>query len=93
MPIYEHQCECGHQEESLLPLGAPAPLHCDKQMRRLISRPGRFIFKGTGFYATEYGSQPEGLSGKDRTRRSNREIVDAGYKVPKIPQVKEPAHG
>ena len=87
MPIYEFRCECGYETEVLTSLHALAPFHCNKSMGKLISRPGHFIFKGTGFYATEYGNQPDNLSVKDQGIRAKREIKNAGMRIPVIPSV------
>lgn len=76
MPIHEYRCECGHEEEKL---NGETPQHCGDVMQRLISRPARFIFKGLGFYATEYGDQAYGLNAVERKQRSNRELRDRGY--------------
>lgn len=64
MPTYEYECKtCGHRFEKSQSMTA-APLKkcpkCDKEVRRLISSGSGFIFKGSGFYATDYrkgGSQ------------------------------------
>ena len=62
MPTYEYECKaCGHrfeafQQMSDKPLGK-CP-QCKKQVRRLISSGGGFIFKGSGFYATDYAKKP-----------------------------------
>ncbi len=58
MPTYEYECkECGHIFEKLQPMNS-APLKecpkCKKTLRRLIGRGSGVIFKGPGFYATDY---------------------------------------
>ena len=64
MPIYEYGCEaCRIRIEKILPMSnflpAPPCSECGKEMNLLASRPGQFIFKGGGFYDTEY--DPTGL--------------------------------
>ena len=78
MPIHDFECECGHTEERIVPRETVVK-HCGKAMKRLISSPGRIIFKGLGFYATEYGKQGYGLSTEERNTRSNRELKNRGY--------------
>lgn len=63
MPTYEYQCEkCGHELEAFQSMKA-APLRkcpaCGKQaLRRKISGGSGLIFKGTGFYITDYKNKP-----------------------------------
>jgi len=78
MPIYDFRCKCGHTEEGLQKQEAPNPKHCNEPMERVISAPCRFIFKGEGFYATEYGKQAYGLNAAQRKTRSNRELKERG---------------
>jgi len=58
MPIYEYECaECGNRFEVLQRVDEKPDLRCDKckgnNIRRVLS-PGAFVFKGNGFYATDY---------------------------------------
>ncbi len=60
MPTYEYECEhCGHHFEKFQSM-SEAPVkkcpECGKPVRRLIGRGAGIIFKGGGFYATDYGS-------------------------------------
>jgi len=60
MPTYEYECQkCGHAFEQFQLISAP-PLkscpHCKGKVRRLISAGAGIIFKGSGFYATDYRS-------------------------------------
>ena len=60
MPTYEYQCDaCSHQFEQFQSITAEAikicPV-CKGSVRRLIGRGGGIIFKGTGFYQTDYRS-------------------------------------
>jgi len=58
MPTYEYQClSCDHKFELLQPITAKPITKCPtcgKKVRKLISSTGGFIFKGSGFYATDY---------------------------------------
>jgi putative FmdB family regulatory protein len=58
MPTYEYKCsKCGKQFEEFQSITAK-PIskckYCSGRVRRLISPGVGFIFKGTGFYATDY---------------------------------------
>lgn len=58
MPIYEYQCQkCKTKIEIRQPITAkPLKTHARGcgPLKRLISKVGGFIFKGKGFYATDY---------------------------------------
>lgn len=59
MPIYEYQCsKCGYEMDELQSMSAP-PLtkcpNCGKNtLQKLIGTGGGLIFKGSGFYLTDY---------------------------------------
>jgi putative FmdB family regulatory protein len=69
MPTYEYVCEkCGHQFEQVQSIAAPALKQCPEdqcarkkwgkgKVKRAISAGGGLIFKGTGFYITDYRSE------------------------------------
>jgi putative FmdB family regulatory protein len=69
MPTYEYVCEkCGHQFEKLQPISDAPLTACPKELcgrkrwgkgrvKRVISAGGGLIFKGSGFYATDYRSE------------------------------------
>ncbi len=61
MPTYEYECLTeGHRFEEFQNITAP-PLtscpECGGKVRRLISGGGGFLFKGSGFYETDYRSE------------------------------------
>ncbi len=58
MPTYEYECEkCGHKFELFQKMSA-APVRrcpeCRGKVHRLIGTGGGIIFKGSGFYETDY---------------------------------------
>ena len=58
MPFYEYKCDsCGHQFEKLQRI-SEEPLkvceECGEAVRRIIF-PSAIVYKGSGFYSTEYG--------------------------------------
>jgi len=63
MPTYEYKCtNCNHQFETFQSINASSLTKCPKcgkdELVRLISGGGGIIFKGTGFYCTDYKSTP-----------------------------------
>lgn len=61
MPTYEYACdECQHQFEEFQSIKADALTVCPQcgqpKLRRLIGTGAGFIFKGSGFYITDYRS-------------------------------------
>jgi putative FmdB family regulatory protein len=62
MPTYEYECEaCGHKFERFHSMTAAPIRKCPKcgksKVRKLISAGGGMIFKGSGFYITDYRSE------------------------------------
>ncbi len=63
MPTYEYECEkCGNifeefQSITAEPLTECRNLECGGKVRRLFSPGAGFIFKGSGFYLTDYRSE------------------------------------
>lgn len=59
MPTYDYQCDaCGHVFEALQGINDPHLAHCpacnQESLKRLIGSGGGVVFKGTGFYQTDY---------------------------------------
>lgn len=58
MPTYEYQCrKCGHQFEKFQSITAEPLKTCPKckgKVARLVSGGAGIIFKGSGFYQTDY---------------------------------------
>jgi len=72
MPTYVYECEkCGHKFERFQTMSAPRVKTCPEckgKVKRLIGGGAGVIFKGTGFYATDYKrSEPPTRCGADRT--------------------------
>lgn len=74
MPTYDYVCEgCGHKFEQFQqmkdkPVTKCPSCNCDK-LRRLIGPGSGVIFKGEGFYATDYRKTvvPPPKEGKDES--------------------------
>ena len=63
MPTYEYECPEGHQFEKFQKMTdkprAKCPT-CGKAATRKISGGAALVFKGTGFYITDYGKDGKG---------------------------------
>jgi putative FmdB family regulatory protein len=62
MPTYEYECsKCGHEFEAFQSMTADALKKCPAcgklSLKRLIGTGGAILFKGSGFYATDYRSE------------------------------------
>lgn len=60
MPTYEYECrKCGHRFEKFQRISEAPAKRCPKcrgAVRRLLGTGGGLIFKGSGFYITDYRS-------------------------------------
>lgn len=61
MPIYEYECEkCKKQFEVLQRVSDPPMAVCSEcggPVRKMISSPSGLVFKGSGFYITDYAKK------------------------------------
>lgn len=83
MPTYVYECErCGHRFELLQGITEPPRQRCPKcrgKVRRLLSPGGGLIFRGSGFYVTDYKHK------EDRARRAET--------TGSVPEKAEPGSG
>ena len=68
MPTYEYVCsKCGHEFEQFQSMNDQPLKRCPKcgklGLKRLIGRGGGIIFKGAGFYQTDYKNAPRKKEG------------------------------
>jgi len=75
MPTYEYECQrCAHAFEAFQSM-TDKPLRicpeCGGRVRRLISAGAGVIFKGSGFYATDYRSASYTKSAKADTPKTD----------------------
>jgi putative FmdB family regulatory protein len=58
MPTYAYECrKCGHQFDEFKSISAPPRKRCPKcrgAVARMLTVGGGIIFKGSGFYQTDY---------------------------------------
>ena len=89
MPTYEYKClKCNHRFEVFQSMN-DAPLKecpvCKGDIKRLIGRGAGFIFKGSGFYCTDYRSQSY-----EKAAKQDREAATASSTpAEKAPQKSE----
>ncbi len=62
MPAYDYQCQnCGHEIELFQQMSAPVKKKCPEcgklKLKRLIVSGSAVVFKGSGFYETDYRSE------------------------------------
>ena len=81
MPTYEYECQqCGDRFEEFQSITA-APrqscreAECKGPVKRLIGTGGGLLFKGTGFYATDYRSD-----GYQKAAKADKDAGKAGDK-------------
>ena len=74
MPTYEYQCPEGHEFELFQKMSekprAKCPV-CGKTATRQISGGAGLVFKGSGFYITDYGKDGKGPR-KDPSEKSEK---------------------
>ena len=92
MPTYDYVCDgCGHAFELFQSMTDPVKRTCPKckkkKLRRLIGAGGAIVFKGSGFYKTDYrsdsykkGAAAESGSGSSEQGKSDGGKSDGGKK-------------
>ncbi|NQT18414.1 MAG: zinc ribbon domain-containing protein [Planctomycetes bacterium] len=84
MPTYEYECTiCGHHFEEFQSITAPAiedcP-ECGKKVRRLIGSGAGIIFRGSGFYQTDYRSKEYKEEAEADSAKPSSSSSDSGKK-------------
>ena len=79
MPTYEYECQaCGEVHEIFHGITAEGPSECPScgkgELKKLVSAGAGFIFKGSGFYTTDYRSKEY----KDRAKKDKKDKGDSG---------------
>ena len=80
MPTYEYLCDaCGHEFEEFQSITAKALRKCPEckklKLKRLIGTGAGIIFKGNGFYETDYRSESY-KKGKDKEKGGKTKSSD-----------------
>jgi putative FmdB family regulatory protein len=86
MPTYEYRCPQGHEFEHFFStIGGskevmPCPT-CGQDSQRLVSGGAGLLFKGSGFYITDYGKDGK-KSERERASKANTESKGASESKP-----------
>ncbi|MBN1893000.1 zinc ribbon domain-containing protein [bacterium] len=84
MPTYEYECKsCGHQFERFQKITAKPVRKCPKcgrPVRKLISTGGGLIFKGSGFYITDYARKGRKSEGEKKASEGEKKTSDPAVK-------------
>jgi len=91
MPTYDYQCHaCGHTFEKFQAITAPAVRKCPAcgttKVKRLIGTGAGVIFKGQGFYQTDYRSdsyKKEAAKEEPATETSSDKSADKSADKPR----------
>ena len=95
MPTYDYRCrKCGHVFEVFHAMSDEKPRRCPRCKGRAVKVPGGgagLLFKGSGFYTTDYRSSgyQEKAKAEKPAKKSDAPAKDAGSK----PAEKKPAKG
>lgn len=92
MPTYDYECDaCGHKFELFQSISAPVETKCPEckkpKLRRLIGTGAAVVFKGSGFYQTDYRSDSykkaaeKDKPSSDSKREKTSESKSAGEKT------------
>ena len=105
MPTYEYVCDaCDHKFEEFQSITAPPLRKCPecsrRKLRRLIGGGAGFIFRGSGFYSTDYRSdgykeaakkEKEGATGKTEAKSDKKSKAESDKKGSKKDKPKKEA--
>ena len=88
MPTYTYECKkCGHEMDLFHAISASPRVKCDEcggSCRRLLGTGAGIIFKGSGFYETDYktkkGKVPESSSEKTSSKDGDAAKKDSSKK-------------
>jgi putative FmdB family regulatory protein len=101
MPTYDYKCEnCGHTFETFQSIKADPLTKCpscgEEKLKRLIGAGAGLIFKGSGFYLTDYkntgsSSKSDSSPVKEKSSSTNTKTSDtaSGSKSPATPAKKD----
>jgi putative FmdB family regulatory protein len=91
MPTYEYKCpKCGHEYEALQKISDKTLAKCPKcgtRGRRVISGGAGVVFKGSGFYETDYKRAGETKKSYDDSTKGDSKTEKPAEKAPEKPAV------
>jgi len=80
MPIYEYHCDdCDFDFELLKSIKSDPYSNCPKCKKKLvrkISAPAGILFKGSGFYITDYKNSKNNTTSTGPTKQSKNDLQD-----------------
>ncbi|HDZ20320.1 hypothetical protein LCGC14_0295660 [marine sediment metagenome] len=97
MPTYDYRChECGHEFEKFQSIKAPSIRKCPEcgklKVKRLLGAGAGIIFKGSGFYQTDYRSDSyRKAAEKDKPAGDSKAAGDTDSKSEGKPADKKPS--
>ena len=99
MPTYEYECrKCGHLFEKFQRISEPPLKRCPEcrgAVKRLLGTGAGLLFKGSGFYITDYRSEGYKSSAKADTSGGSStapaKSTDSKPAAPKVAEGKAPA--
>ncbi len=82
MPTYDYVCDaCSHEFELFQSITAGVKRKCPEcgrlKLRRLIGPGAAIVFKGSGFYKTDYPSESY-KSGAEKAKKARSKVKDKG---------------
>ena len=90
MPTYVYEClKCGFRFEEFRSITDPPAQRCKKchcKVRRIIMPGGGLIFKGTGFYETDYKRKSMPTENKKRQSSSKSKVESSKTSEKKTPK-------
>src|SRR5881628_2201960 len=89
MPTYEYKCPAGHRFEKFYPTmndnrRVKCPT-CGKQAQRQISGGAGLVFKGSGFYVTDYKRAGEKQKAEGKRARPSPQPTPSPRPTPSLP--------
>ncbi|MBF0385165.1 MAG: zinc ribbon domain-containing protein [Candidatus Omnitrophica bacterium] len=93
MPTYQYECDsCGHDLEAFQSMTEKKLKKCPKcgkpELKRLIGSGGGVIFKGSGFYETDYKQKSASTADCPANKGSHKPNSDSCACCPKNPNKK-----
>lgn len=90
MPTYEYVCDaCGHAFELFQQMSSPVKRTCPEchvtSLRRLIGPGAGILFKGSGFYETDYRSASYRKGAESEKKRSGKTDEKKSSSKPESP--------
>jgi putative FmdB family regulatory protein len=97
MPTYVYECrKCGHQFEKFQPITAGPAKTCPKcqgKVARMLTTGAGIIFKGSGFYQTDYKKTSHPAHAAEKGEAKKTESTKADSKPDKPAKQGDQGHG